>query len=189
MRILALDIGGIVFEPRWRLYGLEEVSSKIGTSKEKLKTALSKHKNNFYVGKISEDEYWNNIRGELEIQMSVDLSSLYRHYVTLNEEIIPILELLKNKFTLVACNNCSKEWMDYRIKLANLDKFFKKYITSGYVGYMKPDPQFYRLIVEAYPKEDILYMDDDSSYIVAAESIGLKSKLYKDKTDLITLLS
>jgi HAD superfamily hydrolase (TIGR01509 family) len=156
----------------------------LGTTKEQLKSALAKYKKDFYTGKITENDYWNSILHELAIETGENLAEVYRTYVTLNREALPILDQLKDSYTLVACNNCPKEWMDYRVKIANLDQYFSKFITSGYVGYIKPDPQIYEILLQSYPDQEITYIDDDFAYVEAAKSLGMDSLHFHDFSDL-----
>src|SRR5208337_2951555 len=138
---LVLDIGGIFFYPAWRTEGVAATATIIGVSEQDLMQALKKDKRLFYTGVISEVEYWNGVLRALttkEIISSDKMARTYRSYVRPIPETLNLLPQLSARYSLCACNNSPKEWMDYRISIAGLDRYFKKFFTSGYVGAMKP---------------------------------------------------
>lgn len=191
MNTLVLDIGGIFFYPSWRLKGIAHVSQILGVSREELKEALSHNKRSFYTGQISEKEYWEGIIRTLNVPSfkSKDLEELYRSYVTPIPETLALLPNLASRYTLIACNNCPKEWMEYRVRVAFLDKFFSKFFTSGYIGSMKPDDDMYSKVFGngETSLKDMIYVDDNESYAsLVHEKYGVKSLVYKEPEDLIS---
>lgn len=191
MKTLVFDIGGIFFHPSWRLEGIDNVSKTLGVSSENFKNALSKEKTLFYTGKILEKIYWENIINELKINdfKSNDLEVMYRSYVCPIPETLALLPKLSSQYTLIACNNCPKEWMDYRIHIASLDNFFSRFFTSGYTGSMKPDNEMYSKVFSMANAnvEDMVYIDDDEKYVSLVQKLyGIESFVYEKPEDLLS---
>ncbi len=189
-KTIALDIGGILFKPKWRLQGIQDLADKFNRTRVEVADALTHRKKDFYTGKISENDYWFSIINNLSIQATPhNLAIFYRKYVSVDTEVLAILKSLKLKYTLISCNNCPKEWMDYRIEIADLRSVFSEFITSGYVGLMKPDPKFFAFIVKSNPLSNVLYIDDNEKYTNAAKKLGFRVRLYKDFADFKALLT
>ncbi|MFA6519566.1 MAG: HAD hydrolase-like protein [Candidatus Paceibacterota bacterium] len=190
MKTLVLDIGGIFFHPSWRLEGIAHVSQILGVPKEDLKEALNRNKHSFYTGKMSEKDYWRNIIQDLNVSefTSDYLEEIYRSYVRPIPETLMLLPELASRYRLVACNNCPKEWMEYRKQIASLDTFFSEFFTSGYIGSMKPEEDMYSKIFAdgRVDKGDIIYIDDNEDYAsLVRERYGVKSVVYKGPSDLL----
>lgn len=191
MKTLLLDIGGIFFYPAWRLQGITRVSKKLNVEVKDFKIALNIHKKPFYTGKISETEYWNQVLVTLNTEKvkPTELKKLYRSYVQPISETLDLLPELSSRYTLISCNNSPKEWMNYRIKIASLDKYFSKFFTSGYLGYMKPEYEIYKRILNKYTQNDLLYFDDNSEYIAfAKDKFKMSGKVYTSPEDLRRLI-
>lgn len=189
MKTLVLDIGGIFFRPSWRLDGIAQVSQVLGVSKEEFKEALGHDKKLFYTGKMSEKDYWGNLLRGLNVHSfkSEEMEDLYRSYVQPIPETLALLPELSSRYKLVTCNNCPKEWMDYRVSIASLDKFFFEFFTSGYIGSMKPEGSFYSRVFsgEGPDKEDMVYIDDNEEYVsLVQKQYGIQSLIYKNLEDL-----
>ena len=190
MKTLVLDIGGIFFHPSWRLEGIEQVSQKLGVSKEDFKEVLGRNKRLFYTGQVSEKDYWEDIIRTLNVPSfkSEDLEVLYRSYVQPIPETLAFLPELSSRYKLIACNNCPKEWMEYRINIASLDKFFSGFFTSGLIGSMKPEDEMYSKVFtsEETNRKDMAYIDDNEDYAsLVCERYGVQSLVYKKPDDLL----
>ena len=188
MKTLVLDIGGIFFQPSWRLEGIAHTSQMFGISRKDFKEALDQDKRLFYTGQISERKYWDTVIRKLNAPLlkSEDLESIYRSYVQPISETLALLPKLASRYRLVACNNCPKEWMEYRVRIASLDSFFSKRFTSGYVGSMKPEENMYsKVFMGEENREDIVYIDDNENYTsFVRERYGVQSIVYKKPEDL-----
>ena len=189
MPALVLDIGGIFFSPAWRERGIHEVSKKIATNYETFARALKINKDDFYEGRIPESAFWDKVLNDCNVEYSTsEMALLYRRYISPIEENLALLPLLAKSNVLISCNNSPREWMDERIKITNLEKYFIYFCTSGYVGAQKPSPKMYALMFD-YAKsisKSIVYVDDNQKYIDTAEFLypELEVALYADTNTL-----
>ena len=167
--------------------------AEIGAKENDFKAAIEKHGQRFYTGALTEDAYWEAVLKSLGIHavQAETLKKVYRSYVQPITGTLTLLPLLASQYTLITCNNSPKEWMDYRISLASLDRYFSKFFTSGYIGHTKPSNEMYSKVFGAYNCDikDMLYIDDNEKYItVVRERYGLPCKVYRTPTDLLTLI-
>ena len=99
------------------------------------------------------------------------------------EEAKPVLDELSARYPLVLVSNF---YGNVESVLADfgLLKYFRKIIESAVVGVRKPDPQIFRLGVEALgmkPEEVLVVGDSYKKDIAPAESIGCKVAWIKGK--------
>lgn len=190
MKTLILDVGGIFFHPAWRLEGMDHVSRVLGISKTSFKEALDGDKRSFYTGNVSETEYWKRVANALGVSPSMgrEFSVLYRTYVRPIPETLALLPELSSRYKLITCNNCPKEWMDHRISIASLEKFFSEFFTSGYIGSLKPDEAMYsKVFAKIQNLDDAVYIDDNEEYVSFVQNkYTVKSLIYKNKEDLLS---
>jgi HAD superfamily hydrolase (TIGR01509 family) len=77
--------------------------------------------------------------------------------------------------------------MDIRIKKFGLKKYFKDFITSGYVGYAKRTAKrIYKILIKraGLKAKEILFIDDKKRNIITAKQIGFNTILFKNKQRL-----
>lgn len=99
------------------------------------------------------------------------------------EKARPVLEQLSARYPLVLVSNFYGN-VETVLRDFDLDRYFRKVIESAVVKIRKPDPQIFRLGVEALglkPEEVLVIGDSYRKDIVPAESIGCKVLWLKGK--------
>jgi len=188
--ILLIDIGGIFFSPEWRDQGIAYVSKELNIKQDDFRKALEKNKQKFYIGRMDESEYWRttlNLLG-LDTNLSTYLARKYRSFVTPINNALDLLPKLSKKYTLISFNNSSKEWMDYRIKLFSLDKYFVDFFTSGYTHYLKPSKMSFMNVLKKFSHTSLTYLDDNEDYLQKAITYHVRTIFVSDYKDLLKLL-
>lgn len=191
-RTLVMDVGGIFFSPMWREKGIKAVSSELGVKEELLVTAINENKRNFYLGKMTENDYWLSVSKKLGLTSNLTewMMSKYRNFVTPVEKNIKLLPALSDRYKLIAFNNAPREWMDYRIKISSLNVYFSMFLTSGYTGYMKPESTAFENMLQKATGDKIVYLDDNEDYLmIGRKQFGLSTVLIRSHKDLAKLLS
>jgi len=106
----------------------------------------------------------------------------------LDDEAINLLKKNKNLGKiLVLATNQEKYRVDFMKNEMGLEKVFDFVISSHETGCFKDNPEFYKQIFKLLPEikpSEILFFDDREKNIKAAESVGIKAKLYKNLNDL-----
>ena len=91
---------------------------------------------------------------------------------------------------IYAMSNISKEdWAVLSTKIPDWS-IFNQVFTSGYAGMRKPDPEFYRHVlqeIELFP-EDVLFIDDKMENVLAAKSLGIDSLVFDNNVNVLHAL-
>lgn len=105
------------------------------------------------------------------------------------EQTMTLLKELKPDYKLGMLTNVASRYsLDQRFKTGELDELFEVIVPSGDVGWAKPDPEIYTMTVEklAVRPEECLYIDDVPALAEAAEKIGMRSYVYRNRPESIT---
>jgi putative hydrolase of the HAD superfamily len=104
----------------------------------------------------------------------------------LNSELIDTIhELRKNKVKCILATNQEKYRLEYIKKEMGFEKVFDKIYSSSFIGFKKPDIQYYNYILNDLNEspDKIIFYDDSQKNIESAVSIGINAYLYdKNKT-------
>jgi epoxide hydrolase-like predicted phosphatase len=156
----------------------------------------TEHWNLLTLGKITEDEYWDNflkaskISEKLEVRsekLKKELKKKVRSSLYPLKHTSRIVGLLKDHHKLVILSNHAKEWSEYMKRKFDLFKSFDSIIFSCDVGFRKPDPQIYEIALEQLQcdaKECVL-IDDKKRNTDAAEKLGIKGIVFEQTSKLI----
>ena len=96
-----------------------------------------------------------------------------RNRVSLHPDVLPALEALHGRYTLVALTNGNAD-----LERVGLARFFDHYVSARAVGAAKPDARMFAAVAEAtgYGAESILHVGDDPVCdIVGAASAGMRT--------------
>ncbi len=130
---------------------------------------------NYESGKISDDEFisinldWLENRVEKEMFLEV-----FSNIFTINQNVIELLPVLKEKYKLVLLSNTSNIHKKYGWGQYPFIKNFDKLILSHKVKSVKPEEKIYRA-AESFTKEPSdthIFIDDILEYVNAAKGLG-----------------
>jgi putative hydrolase of the HAD superfamily len=81
------------------------------------------------------------------------------------------------KYFMGTINNESRELNLYRIEKWEMRKIFRLFISSCFVGLRKPEPDIYRLTIEAtqIPAEQCCFIDDRALNLESAAALGMRT--------------
>jgi putative hydrolase of the HAD superfamily len=65
------------------------------------------------------------------------------------------------------------------------ESIFDCFIISAEVGYIKPEPQIYQITLErlGLGPDEVIFIDDRSDFVIAAQQKGINSILYRSNQD------
>jgi putative hydrolase of the HAD superfamily len=140
-------------------------------------------------GEITEREYWS-VRGE---PYGLDLRGLMRHFYEPPGDYLVRPEMAElvtrhraaGRVVGVLTNDMhafhGPEWME---AISVIDQF--DFIVDGSItGYLKPDPNAFRLALEAFGDPDpidVVFVDDQRANLRGAEAVGMTTVFF-DPTD------
>ncbi|MCF0207395.1 MAG: HAD family phosphatase [Bacteroidales bacterium] len=109
----------------------------------------------------------------------------------LNEDIVAFIKELHSQYDLYLLSNnnplSSKVFCDMMAEAGvPVDTFFKKHFFSFEMKMVKPSPEIYRKTIEGIglAPEEILFIDDSTTNIAAAQDEGIRTILYKNGMDI-----
>ncbi len=121
---------------------------------------------------------------ELTTSFKKFFHELWDSWVTLRGDVKSLCQKLTEKgFKLGLVTTSSKSTVDKFIGKFELEDVFNIIVTSNDVTETKPHPEPYLLAIEkfAYPKEEILVVEDSRPGLLSAKSAGLKVAIIPSK--------
>lgn len=117
-------------------------------------------------------------------QVKNDLFRLYFH-PQLNEKTVELIKALRNKNRVVCGTNTIQSHWENHLERGDYTYFDQTY-ASNKIGLAKPDPDFFKLILEAegYKAQDAFFVDDKEENCRAAASLGIQTKRMESPEDL-----
>lgn len=124
-------------------------------------------------------------------KQKIPLAELKRLYYSCihKEDAFEVVKKLHKRYPrlpLYTLNDEASEWMNVRIRKFDLKRYFKDFITSGYLGFGKPDKRIYEILLEraGVKAQDCLFIDNKEPLLVPARELGFKTILFIDKSQL-----
>ena len=140
------------------------------------------------IGNIS----FNDFIGQVSQLAGTDFDYTYKSIdnTPVNKELVDYIKRdLKNRYKIGLLSNAGDDWMEQIFGLGHGD-LFDEVALSYAMGYAKPDPNAYRVMLEkinSRPSETV-FIDDQHTYIVGAQEYGLKTVHHKDNATTISKL-
>ena len=190
IKAIIFDLGGVLITDVPLKQIAEELSKKSPLSAEEIHAHLypTDHWNLLTLGKITEDEYWDNF-----LQLSnADVDKNYlkdkvRSSLYPLEHSTSVINLLKDNYKLAILSNHAKEWSDHMKEKFDLFKSFDQMIFSCDVGLRKPDPRIYEVALEKLKCDagESIFIDDKKRNTDAAEKLGLSGIVFEEVPKLM----
>lgn len=146
----------------------------------------------FKKGEISENEYWDFVRLQLEITLSnEEIFKIMRDSYETNPQVVEIVHRVrKNGFKTCVCSN---NYVTRIRELNNKFKFLDDFDTQIFaydVGVLKPDKKIFEALInqsKVKPSE-IIYSDDSPDKLKGATELGIHTFVYEDIKSFINKL-
>lgn len=183
IRAIVFDYFGVLAgEPA--LYFNKKISQIIGVDTKKIKTTYHQYNDLHNTGKISWDELWTRVLGDLEKLSFLDkVIKFVKTPKSLNQNVISLAKKLKKKGYIVSLlSNYSREGGKRMREKEHLDKVFDPMLISAETGLAKPHPEaFHDLLKKLNLKpSEVLFIDDARINIKSAQKIGINTILCRD---------
>lgn len=198
IKAIIFDLGGVLMTDVPLKEIAEDLSKRLTLSAEEIWAYLypSEHWELLTLGKITEDEYWDDflkvskISEKLEVRsekLKKEIEKKVRSSLYPLEHTPRIISLLKDHYKLAILSNHSKEWSKYMRQRFDLFKSFDPIIFSCDVGFRKPDPKIYEIALEKLKcdPEECIFIDDKKRNTDAAEKLGIKGIVFEESTKLV----
>lgn len=146
-------------------------------------------------GSVSDDQWREQIANELQKNYpNCHAFAAVQHWSksvgSVNPKAIEALSKIDSDVKVVLATNATSR---LRADLAALGihEFFHDIANSSELGYVKPEPEFYRAALKLAGSipEETLFIDDTLENVDAAASLGMISHLYIDAFTMSTFIS
>lgn len=193
---IIFDLGGILIKESG--YDIDqEICKYINVDLDKFKAAFNILKRDATIGSITLQELYKKILDELNLG-ALDFKTvtqrhieLYKKYSTERDQnILDLISLLKNTYTVVALTNTEIEIAELNKKNGLFALFIKSYISTD-LKMMKPDAEIYKFVLndlQVKPNEAV-FIDDKQEYTDASLKLGINSILYTNIDQLKVALN
>ena len=159
-------------------YSLSHLWSVSGDNGEEVYTAVAKKLN----------------ASEIQICQVLDLKEKNKKAKKINQELVEIIKDLKNKnYKICLLSNYSAE-LRKKLTEKELIDLFDEVIISGEVGYQKPQPEIFEILLKnlEISGNELVFIDDSKQSLLGAENIGYipllftnNEKLKKDLSEIL----
>jgi len=143
----------------------------------------------FERGDLSQDVFVTTMLEWLEGTITAEeFCIVFSNIFTVNQDMIELLPLLKEKYTLVLLSNTNEMHKNYGYGHYNFLNHFDKLVLSHEAGAIKPEENIYRT-VEAFtkkPSNEHFFIDDIPEYVEGAKKCGWGGTQFVGYEKLVT---
>jgi len=174
------DVGGVCLTNGWDNVRREKSAQQYSIDYEEMELRHKLVFMKFEKGKLSLDKYLDevvffrrrNFSKEEFIEFMYSQSRAFNSTLNILQQLVT-----KNKYLLATINNESLELNEFRIKKFKLNKYFKAFFSSCYLGVRKPEYEIFYKAICILQKEpgECLFIDDSEENAQAAKVSGLNA--------------
>ncbi|HUX11391.1 MAG TPA: HAD-IA family hydrolase [Spirochaetia bacterium] len=167
------DVGGVI------CHGndvLPEIADYLGTTPRGLVDAAGSLFRDLGTGRIGPDRFWKFLGPMFGTEINEDLWYTFFH-PTIDACVIDLIsELRSSGNRVVAGTNTVEGHYRYHLEHGEYEAFDRVY-ASHHIGAEKPDPAFYRAILDAEQVEsaDVVFIDDRIENVAGAQRVGIRA--------------
>jgi putative hydrolase of the HAD superfamily len=147
----------------------------------------------YETGRLTTDRFYERICGLLEMRPRLEVfKELWRDLFRPGPEddgkyvAEGLFERLRERYRLVALSNTNEMHFGFLWESCPVIRRFHDYVLSHLVGFMKPQPDIYRLALEKAeaPPEQTLFVDDLQANLEGAAQFGIRGMLFTEAARL-----
>lgn len=181
-RLFIFDMGGVMCT---NTNVIDSICEELKLTKREF-FEYAQHENFIKIqsGKMTMDEFWNEFSIRSGICVKEDYFKSFFEPQRQNC-MYQLVDQLQKKSRVVAGTNTIES--HYKIHMKNGDyDIFEKVYPSHLLKIAKPDPVFYKKILEreSGKPEETIFIDDNTDNVKSASKIGIKAILFKSCEDL-----
>jgi len=181
---LFFDIGGVLLTNGWDTAARRAAAEAFGLDFSEFQTRHEMLKTAFEIGRLSIDLYVKKAIFHHPRRFTAEefKAFMYAQSKPLGETLDWVRELAKaQSCRLYTLNNESRELHEHRVRTFQLDRVFHGFLTSCYLGQVKPDEEIYEnaLGIAACPPEEAIFIDDRPLNVEAALALGFNAIQFK----------
>ena len=136
----------------------------------------------FMRGSIGPQEFHEAFCNKLGIVVSYDdFAGIWCALIGTKASIIPLVERLRPGHRLVVASNTDQIHFAYTLQHVDVMRHFDRYFLSYEMGLLKPDPAFFRQVLQDLdtPPADCIFIDDRPENVESARGVGITALLFE----------
>ena len=177
---LFFDIGGVLLTNGWDTSCRKRAAERFGIDYQEFQTRHEMSKTALETGRITLETYLHRTVFHRQRPFSPDefQEFMYSQSQPLQESLDWIRDLAsRDSCYLFTLNNESRELHEYRVRTYRLNHIFRGFLTSCYLGQVKPDEQIYSsaLGIASCSRTRAYFIDDRPLNVEAAVASGFQA--------------
>ena len=190
IKALVFDLGNVLIYFDWKIAEkrLNEIEDGFGTMTTKFLKENNSIIKDLEKGKLSEEDFLDTIKSNLNSAIDkITIAKIFSEIFWENVELTKLLPELRKSYSLFLLSNTNiihrKFGWDHYNFLKNFDKLFLSYE----IGYVKPEEEIYKFVINAIKLNpaEVLYIDDIEEYVNAAKNLDWNAVQFKSNEKLI----
>ena len=183
------DIGGVCLSNGWDREQRQLVARKFGFDYEAFDSRHRQVVDALERGQLTLDDYlqWTLFYEPRPFTCD-DIVEAIKQISTPLSETLELIRALRDtrSYLLATINNESRELNEYRIERFELRALFMAFVSSCYLGLLKPQPEHYRRALQITQRtpDECLYVDDRPMNVEVARILGMHPVLFSDAAQL-----
>ena len=190
---LFFDIGGVLLTNGWDTAGRRAAAERFGLDYQPFQTRHEMVKTAFETGRMNLDTYVKRVVFHQERSFTPEefKEEMYSSSQLLGDTLEWVRKLASTgKYRLYTLNNESRELHEHRVATFGLGSIFRGFLTSCYLGQVKPDEGIYMnaLGIANCPQERAIFIDDRELNVEPALALGLNAMHFEGLDNIRTRL-
>jgi putative hydrolase of the HAD superfamily len=181
---LFFDVGGVLLTNGWDTAARRRAAESFGLDYQEFQTRHEMLKTAFETGRLSLDAYI--AKAVFHHSRSFTPDAFKAFMLDQSQPLGDTLEWVKGlakqrRCRLFTLNNESRELHEHRVRTFGLDQVFQGFLTSCYLGQVKPDEGIYlnALGIAACEQHRAIFIDDRALNVEPALALGLHAVQFK----------
>lgn len=191
VKTIIFDLGGVVV-PENGNFIMNEFAAHLGVTRQRLDKVVKRAWPKATSGKMTLLQLCERIvkKTNRKIKPEDAFAFYMREYKKTsfyrNHKIISLIDQLKTKYHVVCLTNTETEIADFNKQNGLFDLFHKAYLSTE-LKTRKPKKRIYKLVLKDLKNKanEVVFIDDNQSYIDTANILGLNTILYIDYEHLV----
>ena len=188
MKTIFFDWGGVIADDPGDDF-LTRLLQAIGASPEQIQEIFQLYMQQFMCGKISENQYWNELRTNYRFVIHESISEEFKKWSGLiaNQQVLELVDEARNEGWHTAILSNVIEPTYTVLQDAGFYDKFDAVIASCKEGFAKPEIEIYKIAVERLntTAQESVFIDDKHANLKPAQAMGFKTILAKNPEQII----
>ena len=183
------DLGGVCLSNGWDHEQRGAVAQQFGFDYEAFDQRHRQVVDTLERGQLSLEEYlqWTVFYQPRPFSIASLTDAIMQLSTPMPDTLKLVRELRQSgRYFIATLNNESRELNDYRIDHFDLRSCFSAFFTSCYFGLTKPQPEFYRRVLQIThcAPDECVFVDDRPMNAEVARILGMRAILFTDAAQL-----